>query len=138
MGRLNSRSSGVTLAHPESEALTSRIIGLAIEVHRELGPGLLETTYEDCLCWELREAGVQFDRQPLLPVTYKGRRLGAFYRPDIIVESMVVVEVKSIKQLADVHRAQILTYLKHTDLKVGLLFNFNSSVLIDGMKRVCL
>ena len=98
MGRLNSRSSGVTLAHPESEALTSRIIGLAIEVHRELGPGLLETTYEDCLCWELREAGVQFDRQPLLPVTY----------------------------------------LKHTDLKVGLLFNFNSSVLIDGMKRVCL
>lgn len=128
----------MTLSHPESEALTSRIIGSAIEVHRELGPGLLESTYEDCLCWELRTAGIQFHRQPVLPVIYKGMRLSAFYRPDLIVEATVIVEVKSILKFADVHRAQVLTYLKHTDIKVGLLFNFNSSVLIDGMKRISL
>ena len=99
---------------------------------------MLESTYEDCLSWELNEAGIRFVRQPLLPVVYKGRQLTGSYRPDLIVESLVVVEVKSVRELADVHSAQVLTYLKHTDKKVGLLFNFNSSVLRDGMKRICL
>ncbi len=128
----------MSLSHPETEVLTARIIGAAIEIHRHLGPGLLESTYEECLCWEFGEAGIRFRRQPFLPVNYKGRRLGTFYRPDIIVESIVIVEVKSVQKVADVHAAQLLTYLKHTDIKVGLLFNFNSSVLINGMKRLSL
>ena len=126
----------MTLSHPGTESLTARIIGAAIEVHRHLGPGLLESTYEDCLCWEFGEAGIRFRRQPLLPMIYKGRRLGAFYRPDIVVESSVVVEVKSVGKLAGVHSAQVLTYLKHADIKVGLLFNFNSTALVNGMKRL--
>ena len=126
----------MSLTYPETESLTKRIIGASIEVHRHLGPGLLESTYEDCLCWELEQARIRFRRQPLLPIIYKGRRLSACYRPDIIVESKVIVEVKSVEKLIDLHQAQLLTYLKHTDIKIGLLFNFNSTALINGMKRL--
>lgn len=126
----------MSLSHEETAGLTDRIIGAAIEVHRHLGPGLLESTYEDCLCWELEQAGISYRRQPLIAVLYKGRRLGACYRPDIVVENKIIIEIKAVEKVADVHKSQLLTYLKHTELKVGLLFNFNSSKLVDGIKRL--
>jgi len=126
----------MTLSHSEIEDLTGRIIGAGIEVHKHLGAGLLESTYDDCLCWELEQAGIRIRRQPLIAVLYKGRRLRSCYRPDIVVEDKVVIEVKAAERLADAHKAQLLTYLKHTDLKVGLLFNFNTRRLIDGIVRI--
>ena len=126
----------MTLTHAESLALTRRVIGLAIEVHRQLGPGLLESNYEACLCWELANAAIPFSRQPCLPVTYKGVHLGIYCRPDIIIGENLVVEIKAVEKLADVHRAQVLSYMKHIDTKIGLLFNFNASVLKHGIIRV--
>ena len=126
----------MSLTYPETENLTRRIIGLAIEVHRHLGPGLLEASYEDCLCWELEEAQIAFHRQPQLPIVYKGRRLGTCYRPDLIIESKIIVEVKAVDKLIDIHQAQLLTYLKHAGIRVGFLFNFNSAVLVNGMKQL--
>src|SRR5688572_9985116 len=128
----------MALSDPSTNKLTERIIGAAIEVHRELGPGLLESTYEDCLSWELREGGIGFVRQPRLPVIYKGMKLGACYRPDVIVQSKVIIEIKTVEKLAEIHSAQVLTYLSHTGLRVGLLFNFNSVSLRDGMRRISL
>jgi GxxExxY protein len=118
------------------DPLTERIIGLAIEVHRVLGPGLLESNYEECLCWELREARLAFMRQFRVPIVYKGVDLGNPYRVDIVVENRLIVEVKAIDRFAPVHEAQVLTYLKHTGLPVGLLFNFNTPVLREGMRRL--
>lgn len=120
------------------DSLSETIIGLAIEVHRQLGPGLFESTYEECLCWELRESGLSIVRQTMVPIVYKGNSLGAGYRVDIIVEKRVLVEVKAVEKLAKVHEAQVLTYLRHTGLHTGLLLNFYSSVLRDGMKRISL
>jgi len=120
------------------EQLTSRIIGAAIEVHRELGPGLLESAYEECLCHELRSLGILFQRQVSLPVKYKTVRLDCGYRADVIIEDRIVAELKSIDQITDLHKAQLLTYLRISGIKVGLLLNFNVEVLENGLVRLVL
>jgi GxxExxY protein len=120
------------------EQLTGQIIGLAIEVHKGLGPGLLESAYEECLCFELKNAGVAFARQVLLPVTYKSMKLNGGYRMDLVVENRVVVEIKSVEHILPVHQAQLLTYLKLSRIPNGLLFNFYSAVLRDGIRRATL
>ena len=116
--------------------LSNIIIGCAIEVHKQLGPGLLESTYEACLAHELRKKGLNISQQQALPVIYKGVKLEAGYRIDILVDQKVIIEIKSVDALADIHMAQILTYLKLTELKLGLLINFNSVLLKKGIKRV--
>jgi GxxExxY protein len=118
----------------ELNALTEGIIGCAIEVHRYLGPGLLEATYESALCVELEERGLRYQRQAPFPVVYKGRTIGE-YRLDLIVEDAVVVEIKSVERFDPVFEAQVLTYLRVTGKKLGLLVNFNSRLLRDGIKR---
>ena len=117
------------------EELTESILGAAIEVHRALGPGLLETVYEACFCHELALRRLAFRRQVQLPVVYKGIRLDCGFRIDAVVEETVVVELKAERQLMPVHDAQILTYLKLSGFKVGLLLNFNVPVLKDGLRR---
>jgi len=120
------------------DLLTEAIIGAAIEVHRHLGPGLLESTYEQCLCWELRDAGLTFVRQTMIPIKYKGDSTAGVYRPDLVVEETVMIEVKAVDRLASVHEAQLLTYMRHTGIHTGLLLNFNCSRLRDGLKRLSL
>jgi GxxExxY protein len=115
--------------------LTEIVIGCAIEVHRALGPGLLESAYEVCLCRELSLRGVPLERQIPIPVEYKGVKLDCGYRADLIVGSKVLVEIKSVDQLAPIHEAQLLSYLKLRDLKVGLLINFNERMLTHGVRR---
>lgn len=117
--------------------LTEKVIGCAIEVHRHLGPGLLEATYEAALCVELEIAGLRYQSQVVFPVVYKGRTIGQ-YRIDLIVEDAIVVEVKSVERFDPVFEAQILCYLKVTRKKVGLLINFNSRLLKDGLRRFVL
>ncbi|MBL0126712.1 MAG: GxxExxY protein [Flavobacteriales bacterium] len=116
--------------------LTEAIIGAAIEVHRELGPGLLESIYEECLARELSDRGVPFQRQQQIPVMYKGSPLDMGFRCDLFVNDMVIVEVKAVEALNDVHIAQLLTYLKLADRRLGLLINFNVKFLKQGLKRV--
>jgi GxxExxY protein len=116
------------------DRLTERIIGCAIEAHRQLGPGLLEGTYEAALAIELESAGIRFDRQIVFPVNYKGRKIGE-YRVDLLVDKQVVVEIKSVERFDPVFEAQILTYLRVTGARVGLLINFNSRLLHEGIKR---
>jgi len=125
------------LLNSQRDALTERIIGCAIAVHRELGPGLLEAIYEEALSIELDEQGLVYRRQLAVPAVYKGRPLGE-YRLDLIVEDTVIVEVKSVDQLHPVFEAQLLTYLKVTGKKTGLLINFNTRLLKDGIKRLVL
>ena len=115
--------------------LTKKIIGAAIEVHRTLGPGLLESAYEECLCRELTVRGVPFARQVALPVEFKGLRLDCGYRLDLLVEKKVVVEIKAVESLLPIHEAQLLTYLKLGGWKVGLLINFNVPILMNGIRR---
>ena len=115
--------------------VTGAIIGAAIEVHRSLGPGLLESAYEECLCEELKLRGIPFDRQRPLPVNYKGRQLDCGNRLDLLVDNAVVVELKAIEALAPIHDAQMLTYLRLGGWKVGLLINFNVPVLREGIRR---
>lgn len=117
--------------------ITEKIIGCAIEVHRGLGPGLLEAIYEEALCVEFEEARIQYRRQFLVPILYKGRRLGDS-RIDLLVEDAVIVEVKSVERFDPVFEAQVLTYLRVTGKRVGLLINFNSRLLRDGIKRFVL
>jgi len=117
-------------------SLTERIIGCAIEVHRELGPGLLESMYEEALAMELEAAGIPFLRQVEIPVLYKGRELPGKYRLDLLVSSLVVVELKCVEMLLPVHEAQLLTYLKLGDWRTGLLLNFNTALLRDGIRRM--
>lgn len=117
--------------------LTERIIGCAIEVHRQLGPGLLEGTYEAALCIELESALLNYKRQVVFPVIYKGKEIGE-YRLDLLVEDTVVVEIKSVERTDPVFDAQVLTYLRVTGKKVGLLINFNSRLLKAGIKRFVL
>ncbi len=116
---------------------TEAIIGCAIEVHRQLGPGLLEAAYESALCIELEERGLKYKRQAPFPLIYKGRPLGE-YRLDLIVEDLVVVEIKSVERFDPVFEAQVLTYLRVAGKKIGLLINFNSRLLKDGIKRYIL
>jgi GxxExxY protein len=118
----------------EINKLTEKIIGCAIEVHRQLGPGLLESTYEAALAIELESAGLHFGRQLKYPVLYKGREIGE-YRLDLLVENEVVVEIKSVERFDPIFEAQLLTYLRVTGKRVGLLINFNSRLLRDGIKR---
>ena len=120
------------------DTLTGSIIGAAIEVHRELGPGLLESSYQACLSWELIQRGLDFERQKRLPLTYKGTDIEFGYRLDLLVEDLVVVEIKAVESLTPVHAAQILTYLRLTTCPVGLLINFNVRYLRDGLRRFVL
>ena len=117
--------------------LTEQIIGCAIEVHRHLGPGLLESVYESALCIELRSVGLPFTRQGGVPVFYKGELI-AEHRPDLIVRDEVIVEIKSVERFNPVFLAQMLTYLRITGLHVGLVLNFNRAVMKDGVRRVSL
>ncbi len=117
------------------EDLTESIIGAAIEVHRQLGPGLLESVYEECVCQEFRLRGIPFLAQVELPVIYKGLETGGKYRIDLIVANEVVVELKAVERLLSVHEAQLLTYLKLTGKRVGLVINFNVSILHRGILR---
>ena len=119
-------------------AITDRVIWLAIDVHRHLGPGLLESAYEECLCFELKQSGISHFRQVTLPVVYKDVRLDCGYRMDIVVEGQLVVEVKAVERVLPIHEAQMLTYLRLSGHKVGLLMNFNSVVLKDGLRRFVL
>ena len=118
------------------DGITDQIIGAAIEVHRETGPGLLESVYEECLCYELSQLKLAFRRQVPLPVSYKGIKLDCGYKMDLVIEDAVIVELKSVEQLLPVHSAQLLTYLKLARKQVGLLMNFNEPVLRKGLKRL--
>jgi GxxExxY protein len=118
--------------------LTEKIIAAAIEVHRHLGPGLLESAYEECLCHELRLRGIPFERQKKLPVEYKGKHLEHGYRMDIVVAGKVVLELKCAEAIAPIHEAQLLTYLRLSGLKIGFIFNFKVPVMKNGIKRFVL
>jgi GxxExxY protein len=116
--------------------ISEKVIGCAIQVHRELGPGLLESSYEECLYYELVQAGLLVEKQKPLPLVYKEVKLECGYRIDLMIEKKVIVEVKAVEALNDIHMAQILTYLKLSKVKLGLLMNFNVTLLKSGIKRV--
>ena len=122
----------------EFDSLSNRVIGCAIEVHRELGPGLLESAYEQCLAHELKLGGRQFDRQKNLPVEYKGQKIDCGYRIDLLVEGQLILELKCVDALTSVHQAQLMTYMKLAKIKTGFLINFNVSLLKNGLKRFVL
>jgi GxxExxY protein len=115
--------------------LTEQVIGLAIKLHRRLGPGLLESVYDECLCFELQRAGIEFERQVTIPVVYEGVFLEAGFRADIIVARTLILEIKSVDRLLPVHEAQVLTYLRMSGYRIGLLLNFNALRLKDGIRR---
>ena len=116
--------------------ITERVIGSGIEIHKHLGPGLLESAYEECLCYELSSSGISFERQKALPVKYKSVNLDCGYRLDLVIEDRVILELKSAEQLLPIHEAQLLTYLKLSGLTLGLLVNFNVPLLKNGIKRI--
>lgn len=120
----------------QDDPLTGKIIGAAIEVHRRLGPGLLESTYETCLCYELNLSGLKVKRQIPVPLIYRDVKLDSGYRIDMIVEDEVIIEIKSVTSILPVHEAQLLSYLKHNGGGRGLLINFNVKLLKDGIKRL--
>lgn len=120
------------------EELTNKIIGAAIEVHKHWGPGLYEEVYERSLCCELSNMGLNWERQVSIPLLYKNEKVGEDLRLDVIVENRVVVEVKHVKELQPIHDAQLMTYLKLTRCHAGLLFNFNVTLLKNGLKRIVL
>ena len=120
------------------ETLTTKIISCAIEIHSVLGPGLLESAYEKCLCHEFTLRKISFQRQKSLPIVYKGISLPCSYRMDVVVEEKVVVEIKTVDSVLEVHKAQLLTYLKLSKLRVGLLFNFSAKYVKDGLVRFVL
>jgi GxxExxY protein len=116
--------------------LTGAIIGAAIEVHRNLGPGLLESAYESCLLWELRQRDLRVETQVPVPIRYKGIQLDAGYRIDLLVQDKIIVEMKSVDKIQPIHTAQVLTYLKMTNLKMALILNFNVVLMRSGIKRI--
>ncbi|MFH1230266.1 MAG: GxxExxY protein [Planctomycetota bacterium] len=118
------------------DELSNIIIGAAIEVHKILGPGLLESAYEECLCYELNKKGITSERQKSLPLIYKNIHLDCGYRVDILVEKLVVVELKAVERIEPIHEAQVLTYLKLSNLWLGLIINFNVPILRDGIRRI--
>ena len=118
--------------------LSERVIGSAMDVHRQIGPGLLEAVYEECLCFELKQARIGYRRQVPLPVFYRGVQLECGYRMDIVVEHQLVVEIKAVERLLPIHEAQMLTYLRLSGLPIALLLNFNSVALKSGLRRFVL
>jgi len=115
--------------------LTEAIIGCSIEVHRHLGPGLLESTYQQCLAHEMKNNGIAFQLEYPIPVEYKGVRLDCGYRLDFLIENQVILELKAVEEIHGIHKAQILTYMKLAQIKTGLLINFNVPKLVDGVRR---
>ena len=118
------------------DSLTKKIIGSAIEVHRSLGPGLLESTYEACLIHELKNTGLQVEWQKPIPIDYKEIKIDCGYRLDILVENAIIIEIKSVNELAKIHESQLLTYLKLSKCKIGILINFNTQILKNGIRRI--
>ena len=116
--------------------LSNKIIGAAIEVHKGLGPGLLESAYEECLCYELSLREISYDRQLSLPVLYKEKQLDCGYRIDVLVEKSIILELKAVDKIEAIHKAQLLTYLKLSDIHLGLLLNFNVPIMKDGIVRI--
>jgi GxxExxY protein len=116
--------------------LSSKVIGAAIEVHKHLGPGLLESAYEECLCHELDLRSTRYERQKPLHVVYKGKELDCGYRLDIVVDNQLIVELKSVEKIEPIHKAQLLTYLKLSDIRLGLILNFNVTMMKDGIVRI--
>ncbi len=119
----------------ENDPLTEKVIGLAIKVHKILGPGLLESAYEECLCYEFKESRIVFVRQKPIPITYGAINLECGFRADIVVENSLLIEMKAVERTLPVHQAQILTYLKLSGIRTGLLLNFNTKLLKDGIQR---
>ncbi len=117
------------------EALTKRIIALAIEVHRNIGRGLLESVYEECLCYEFHQANLPFELQVAIPVTYKGKAIAEGFRADIVVGRKVILEIKAIATIIPAHEAQLQTYLRMSGIPIGFIFNFNTARLTDGLRR---
>ncbi|MCB1110881.1 MAG: GxxExxY protein [Chlamydiia bacterium] len=134
MNKITTESSEST--EREVDPLTGKIIGACIDVHRALGPGLLELTYEECLIYELRLKQLKVDSQKSLPVVYKDVMLDCGYRVDLFVDDQIIVEVKSVASLAQIHEAQLLSYLRLSGCRVGLLINFNVQCLKDGIRRM--
>jgi len=126
----------MSLSH--ESGLGERVIGLAIDVHRHLGPGLLESAYEECLCFELAQAGMAHRRQVPLPIVYKDIHLDCGYRMELVIKDELIVEIKAVERILPVHEAQMLTYLRLSRLRAGLLMNFNNVVSKDGLRRFVL
>lgn len=127
------------MKNKEFEKLSYKVIGLAIKVHKELGPGLLESTYERCLCYELEKNNIKYDSQVKLPILYDGKlKIEEGYRIDILIEDKIILELKAIESLKRIHEAQLLTYLKLSNKKLGFLINFNEELLKKGIKRYIL
>jgi GxxExxY protein len=126
------------VVNTEFDALSNRVIGCALEVHRNLGPGLLESTYEQCLAHELKSSGIPFSLQHPLPVEYKDVKLDCGYRIDFLVDNSIIIELKSVDRLLPIHQAQLLTYMKLATISIGLLINFNVMYLKHGIKRMVL
>lgn len=126
-----------TETHREIEIneLTYKVIGLAIEVHRQLGPGLLESAYQECLFYELKNNGLKVEKEKALPIVYKDIKLDHGYRIDLLIENKIVIELKTVESFTDVHFAQVLTYLKLGNFPIGLLMNFDSKILKNNIKR---
>lgn len=122
----------------DEDEISNIVIGCGIKVHKELGPGLLESSYEECLSYEISNAGLKVEKQKALPLIYNDVKLEIGYRVDLMIENKLIIEVKSVESLNDIHMAQLLTYLKLTKCKLGLLMNFNVLKLKDGIKRVIL
>lgn len=116
--------------------LTEKVTGAAIEVHRHMGPSLLESAYEECLCHELSMQGLEFQRQKCVPVVYKNKQLDCGFRIDLFIQDELILEIKALEKLLPIHEAQVLTYMKLTDVKIGLLINFNVRLLKMGIKRL--
>ncbi len=135
---MNHEGTKILEGEKKFEEVSGRVIGFAIEVHRTLGPGLLESAYEQCLCHELTQSGIAFQRQVPVPIVYKGLELECAYRLDLVVNRQLIVEIKAVEKLLPIHSAQLLTYLKLTGIHAGLLMNFHTEVLRDGIKRVVL
>lgn len=122
----------------EIDALSNKVIGIAIEVHRNLGPGLLESVYQQCLAYELSNAGIKFEIEKAIPIKYKKINIDCALRADFIIENNIILELKTVDRILPIHEAQLLTYLKLTSIRLGLIINFNVKLLKNGIKRVIL
>jgi GxxExxY protein len=135
-GAVHAPDDGMLRPYDDLERIVHQVIGCAIEVHRVLGPGLLESIYHECLPFELTAKGLRFEADKCVPVDYKGRRVGAGFKLDLVVEDCVIVEMKAVQALHPVHEAQVITYLKLTGCPAGVLLNFNTVLLRDGLRRL--